>query len=348
MAFFLIVPSVMIVSVLLVHALTNRLGLRIYYTTLFAVAVLSFMITFSTTFMTPTIGREFLLRLGIMISAAALLTVANKFLLNKQLAEEKRFDEEVKAAYEEEKRKSKPAQVDKFAWDDESTSLAEKNFLVKDSTTPAYNEPLDVKEPSTTTETALDVKEPLTTTETALDDKEPLTTTETALDVKEPLTTTETALDVKEPSTTDDTELEVKEPSTTETKLEVKEPSTTETELEVKEPSTMTDTELDKNLESVEKFPLEKVFEPLPEIKSEEADKPVKLEEKKEPEEEFPLEEVFKPLPTVKPEELEKHKEPQAKPKEIKRTEFFPLQEVFRPLSTLKLKPSIAGSAASG
>ena len=105
MAFFLIVPSVVIVSVLLVHALANRLGLQIYYTTLFAVAVLSFMVTLATTFITPAIGREFLLQLGLMISASAmLLTFANKFLLNRQLAEEKRFDEEVKAAYEEEKK----------------------------------------------------------------------------------------------------------------------------------------------------------------------------------------------------------------------------------------------------
>ena len=195
LAFFLIVPSVVIVSVLLVHALANRLGLRIYYTTLFAVAVLSFMVTLATTFVTPSIGREFLLQLGIMISASAvLLTFANKFLLNRQLAEEKRFDEEVKAAYEEEKKKSKVAPIDKFEWGDESSSLDAKNFLPKEPST--TEESQDVKEPSTTEESQ-DVKEP-STTEESLDVKEP-STAEESQDVKKP-STAEESQDVKEPS----------------------------------------------------------------------------------------------------------------------------------------------------
>ena len=284
MAFFLIVPSVVIVSVLVVHALANRLGLRIYYTTLFAVAVLSFMVTLATIFVTPSIGREFLLQLGLMISAAAaLLTFANKFLLNRQLAEEKRFDEEVKAAYEEEKRKAstKAATIDKFEWGDESSSLDAKNFLPK---------------------------EPATTEDISLDAKEPATLEDISLDAREPATTEDLSLDAKEPTTAEDISLDAKEPETA----------------------------TDADLEPVENFPLEKVFEPLPEIKSEDADKPIQLEEKK-PDDEFPLQEVFKPLPTVKPEEVDTNPEQPVKPKEVKRTEFFPLQEVFRPLSTLKL-----------
>ena len=284
LAFFLIVPSVVIVSVLVVHALANRLGLRIYYTTLFAVAVLSFMVTLATIFVTPSIGREFLLQLGLMISAAAaLLTFANKFLLNRQLAEEKRFDEEVKAAYEEEKRKAstKAATIDKFEWGDESSSLDAKNFLPK---------------------------EPATTEDISLDAKEPATLEDISLDAREPATTEDLSLDAKEPTTAEDISLDAKEPETA----------------------------TDADLEPVENFPLEKVFEPLPEIKSEDADKPIQLEEKK-PDDEFPLQEVFKPLPTVKPEEVDTNPEQPVKPKEVKRTEFFPLQEVFRPLSTLKL-----------
>ncbi|MBQ3433984.1 MAG: tetratricopeptide repeat protein, partial [Selenomonadaceae bacterium] len=114
--------------------------------------------------------------------------------------------------------------------------------------------------------------------------------------------------------------------------LDAKEPVTAEESLDAKEPVTAVETEL----EPVENFPLEKVFEPLPEIKSEDADKPIQLKEKK-PADEFPLQEVFKPLPTVKPEEIDTNPKQPVKPKEVKRTEFFPLQEVFQPLSTLKL-----------
>ncbi|MBQ3443891.1 MAG: hypothetical protein IJG33_11695, partial [Selenomonadaceae bacterium] len=197
MAFFLIVPSVVIVSVLVVHALANRLGLRIYYTTLFAVAVLSFMVTLATIFVTPSIGREFLLQLGLMISAAAaLLTFANKFLLNRQLAEEKRFDEEVKAAYEEEKRKAstKAATIDKFEWGDESSSLDAKNFLPK--------------EPATTEDISLDAKEPATLEDISLDAREPATTEDISLDAKEPATLEDISLDDREPATTEDISLD--------------------------------------------------------------------------------------------------------------------------------------------
>ena len=133
MAFFLIVPSVMIVSVLLVHAFANRLGLRIYYTTLIATAILAFMVEFATASFTPAIGREYLLRLALMILAAScLLTLANRFLLKKQREEEKSFDAEVKAAYEAEKKKNlgiaEETPVNTFDWNAAGTSLDEKNF----------------------------------------------------------------------------------------------------------------------------------------------------------------------------------------------------------------------------
>ena len=129
MAFFLIMPSVMIVGVLLVHALANRLGLRIFYPTLAAVAILAFPVTYAASFVTPAVGKKFLLCLGVMILAASfVLTLANRFLLNKQREEERIFTEEVKAAYEAEKRRSLAAvedePIEKFS-----------------ANTPAYNEP---------------------------------------------------------------------------------------------------------------------------------------------------------------------------------------------------------------
>ena len=115
LAFFLIVPSVIIVSIVLVHALANRLGLRIYYTTLIAVAVLSFMANFAATLWSPAVGKGFLLRLGLIILAASfLLTLANRLLIKQQRDAEKNCHEEVKAAYEAEVNKeSTPAPIEK-------------------------------------------------------------------------------------------------------------------------------------------------------------------------------------------------------------------------------------------
>ncbi|MBO4780596.1 MAG: hypothetical protein J5497_08170, partial [Selenomonadaceae bacterium] len=110
MAFFLIVPSVMIVSIVLVHALANRLGLQIFYKTLVAVAVLSIAAIFTATKFAPAVGRDFLLRLGLIILAASLIaTLINIFLVKRQREEEERFTEEVKAAYAAEvQKKSSP------------------------------------------------------------------------------------------------------------------------------------------------------------------------------------------------------------------------------------------------
>ena len=149
MAFFLIVPSVIIVSIFLVHALANRLGLRIYYTTLAAVAVLSFMANYAATLWSPAVGKDFLLRLGLIISAASLLlTFANRFLIKQQRAEEKNFHEEVKAAYEAEVNKEPPppvVPVEKFEWEENPP--------------PKYNESVAADEPATTESPAEPVKE---------------------------------------------------------------------------------------------------------------------------------------------------------------------------------------------
>ena len=135
MAFFLIVPSVMIVSVLLVHALANRMGLRIGYGTLIAAALSAFAADFATVLVSPEVGKGFFLRLAVFVlAAAAVLTAANIFFVKRKRAEEKNFNEEVRAAYRAEVEKSaakvdvddkagddKPhaeiAPLDKFEWD---------------------------------------------------------------------------------------------------------------------------------------------------------------------------------------------------------------------------------------
>ena len=136
MAFFLIVPSVMIVSVLFVHALANRMGLRIYYGTLVAAALASFAADFAAVLISPVADKTFFLRLGILVAVAALvLTLANVFFVKRKRTEEKNFNEEVRAAYRAEVEKDsakadeKPevadvVPVEKFEWN-ESTETVE-------------------------------------------------------------------------------------------------------------------------------------------------------------------------------------------------------------------------------
>ena len=125
MAFFLIVPSVMVIGVLLVHALAKRLGLKIYYSTLTAVALLSFVIIFAAVFLSPVPDKKFLVILGgLILSASLLLTFLNNFLIKRERAAEKNFTEEVKAAYAEELKKDSAkvveeivAPIEKFEWE---------------------------------------------------------------------------------------------------------------------------------------------------------------------------------------------------------------------------------------
>ena len=302
MAFFLIVPSVMIVSILLVHALANRLGLRIYYTTLVAVAVLSFMVDYAAAFVTPAVGREYLLRLGIIIVVVSLLlTFANRFLIEQQRTEEERFTEEVKAAYEAEKKKTLKERLDAYE---------------KQPVPPKYNEAF----------TLIDDTQEENKLSATVDDTQEEKLSATIDDAQEENKLSATINDTQEEklsATVDDTQ-------------EEKLSATVDDTQEEKISATVDDTqeEVIKNSEVPESFPLEKVFKPLPQVKPEEADKPVKLEEKPDPAENFPLEEVFEPLPEVEPEKIEPPVEPKGIPKHV---ELFPLQEVFRPLSTLRL-----------
>ncbi len=137
MAFFLIVPSVMIVSVLFVHALANRMGLRIYYGTLVAAALAAFAADFAAVLISPAADKTFFLRLGILVAAAAVvLTLANIFFVKRKRTEEKNFNEEVRAAYRAEVEKNSAqtdeklevadvVPVEKFEWNESETVEAE-------------------------------------------------------------------------------------------------------------------------------------------------------------------------------------------------------------------------------
>ena len=330
MAFFLIVPSVMIVSVLLVHALANRIGLRIYYTTLIAVVILSFMVTFGAATLTSAIGREFLLRLGLMILAAsALLVPANKFLLKKQLAEEKRFDAEVKAAYEEEKKKfsgtaeSKP--IDKFKRENDDSFDAP----------PAYNQPLIVAADEKFSAEVETVDDKISAEVETVDDK--ISAEVETVDDKI-LAEVETVDDkiLAEVETVDDKiSAEVETVADDKISAEVETVADDKISAEVETVDDKILAEVEENPALPEDFPLQEVFKPLSEIKSEDSDKPLKLPEKPE-EDSYPLENVFRPLSAMKKETIDRLDSPAEK--NFERTELFPLQEVFKPLSTLNLE----------
>ena len=100
MTFFLIVPSVMVVSIILVHSVTNYLGLKIKYGALFMCAVLAFVSLFVAMEISPNPDEKFFIRLGAMILvSAALITLLNRFLLLREVDDEAKFTEMVRQAY---------------------------------------------------------------------------------------------------------------------------------------------------------------------------------------------------------------------------------------------------------
>lgn len=103
MTFFLIVPSVIIVSVVLIHGLLNKLGLKIHYIALIICVVLSILSDVGAIFLSPAPDKFYFMRLGGFILVSALVgTAANYFLVKREIQAEEEFAEEVRNAYQEE------------------------------------------------------------------------------------------------------------------------------------------------------------------------------------------------------------------------------------------------------
>ena len=102
MAFFLIAPCVMAVSIILVRNVTSALGLEIKYSTLFLCAVLSVVTLFGAMKISPTPDKNFFLCLTLLVLAAAL----NSSLVRREKQDEIDFTEEVRRAYAEATKKS--------------------------------------------------------------------------------------------------------------------------------------------------------------------------------------------------------------------------------------------------
>lgn len=100
MTFFLIVPSVIVVSIILVHGVTNYVGLKIKYGALFMCVVLALVSLFVAMEISPNPDENFFIRLGAMILVSAtLVTLLNRFLLMREVDEEANFTEVVRKAY---------------------------------------------------------------------------------------------------------------------------------------------------------------------------------------------------------------------------------------------------------
>lgn len=81
MVFFMIVPSVMIVAIILVHEAAEYFGKEISYVSLTVCAVLSFLIDIAAAAISSAPNREYFFKLFIIIFiAAAVVTALNRFL----------------------------------------------------------------------------------------------------------------------------------------------------------------------------------------------------------------------------------------------------------------------------
>ncbi len=101
MTFFLIVPSVMVVTCFFIHAICNRLGLRIHFFTLVMCSFLAIAANLGALALTSVPDKFYFIKLGGMIFfAAALTTATNHFLVRREVEEEIKFSEQVKLAYQ--------------------------------------------------------------------------------------------------------------------------------------------------------------------------------------------------------------------------------------------------------
>lgn len=130
MTFFLIVPSVMIVSIFLVHAITNRLGLKIRASALALCAVLSILVDLGAVALSPVLDKWYFIRLsGLILSAAALVTLINHFLVKREETEAAEFSAQVQEEYSNGNEKSKTEDEDTDKSEEISESVEESEMI---------------------------------------------------------------------------------------------------------------------------------------------------------------------------------------------------------------------------
>ncbi len=100
MTFFLIVPSVMLLSSLLVYAICNKLGLRLHFFIPIMCSLLAIAADLGALAFTDAPSKIYFVKLvGIIFFMALLTTVTNYFLIKREVQAEIAFSEEVKQVY---------------------------------------------------------------------------------------------------------------------------------------------------------------------------------------------------------------------------------------------------------
>ena len=137
MTFFLIVPSVVVVSIILVYSVTNYVGLKIKYGALFMCAVLTFLSLFVAMEISPNPDKNFFIKLGVMILlSSTIITAFNRFLILREKKLEQDFTEEVRRAYSkslEEKNSSSEVAKDRLKKvSDQNTAFSTQDITTLD------------------------------------------------------------------------------------------------------------------------------------------------------------------------------------------------------------------------
>ena len=95
LAFFLIVPSVIIVTIFLVHSVAERLGFRVKYFSLILCAVMSLAVNFAAIQMSTYLDKWHYIRLGVLVLFASLaVTLVNRYLIKHDKSDVVIIDEE--------------------------------------------------------------------------------------------------------------------------------------------------------------------------------------------------------------------------------------------------------------
>lgn len=148
MAFFLIAPCVMAVSIILVRNVTSALGLEIKYSTLFLCAVLSVVTLFGAMKISPTPDTNFFLCLTLLVlPAAAGAAALNSSLVQREKQDEIDFTEEVRRAYAEATKNSSTESESDSTVESENEIDSDETDFQNDSADMSHSEKLfeDVK-----------------------------------------------------------------------------------------------------------------------------------------------------------------------------------------------------------
>lgn len=101
MTFFLIVPSVMVVSIILVYGIANKVGLRMHLSAPIMCALLAVLADLGAIALSPAPDKMFFVRLGALnFFAAVVVTLVNKFLIDREIAAEAAYTEQIREIYQ--------------------------------------------------------------------------------------------------------------------------------------------------------------------------------------------------------------------------------------------------------